>query len=160
MSQDPDTLVTLTESGTQFEAQTLVNDLRAEDIPAFVFSQSPPDLGYLSAHVFPYVVQVRRKDVELARRVLDLVIADSKDLDWAEVDVGQPVDPLVGRVPRLRASRWGPAAFRWLIAVPFLASMMIGIPAALQGSPVWAIGAVLGIVLALAAAAIVTTKRG
>ena len=48
---------------------------------------------------------VKPEDLERAKEILDNCVADSVDLDWDEVDVGEredylPVGP-VGRVPRL-----------------------------------------------------------
>lgn len=102
---DPAALVPAVFVDNEFAAQTKAEVLRSEGIDAFVFAAERIWTGGLG---FPgydqnVPVLVKREDVERARRILEQRIADSVDLDWDEVDVGEREDniPLhrVGRMP-------------------------------------------------------------
>lgn len=117
--EDPDALVSLTTAFNYFEAETIAAALRAEDIPVYVESIVGTTLGYAAPALGDAIhVRVRHRDVELARRVLDRNRSDSVDIDWSEVDVGEPEDPLVHARPKLRASKWARPALVWLVFVP------------------------------------------
>ena len=98
----PDDLVTLTTKPTEFEANILVADLREARIEAIAFGTNAAMLE-LSQRITPAYVQVRQADLERAREALKQNVADSVDLDWDEVDVGQREDDLPlntpGRMP-------------------------------------------------------------
>lgn len=70
----------------------IVEALKARDIPAFTFSNAGMTLQWEVAATNPFRVSVRRQDVEKAREVLRAVKAESVDIDWSEVDVGQRQD--------------------------------------------------------------------
>jgi hypothetical protein len=124
--EDPDALVSLTTAFNYFEAETIAAALRAEDIPVYVESIVGTTLGYAAPALGDAIhVRVRHRDVELARRLLDRNRSDSVDLDWSEVDVGEPEDPLVHARPRLRASKWAKPALLWLVVVPGLSIFVL-----------------------------------
>ncbi len=112
MSEDPDTLVDLTTTGSEFESSVIVESLKARDIPAFTFSNAGMTLQWEVAASLPFRVSVRRKDVELAREVLRAVQADSIDIDWSQVDVGSGPEAAEAKdeISAVRSSRFG----RWL----------------------------------------------
>ena len=94
-------------TATEFEAQTKAALLRDEGIDATVQPVAPSWTGQVS--ISPASrgasVWVRSADLDRARAVLEARIADSVDIDWDEVDVGQREDSLpltpVGRMPLL-----------------------------------------------------------
>lgn len=87
--KDPDILVDLTTARTDFEAQVIVESLEAQGIPARAFTTAgtalPLDLG----STLPMRVAVRRKDLQRAAAALRAIRAESVDIDWDEVDVGE-----------------------------------------------------------------------
>lgn len=92
---------------TEFEAQTKAAVLDSEGIDCRVITQTPAWTGSitLGSSLQGTAVLVKPEDLERAKAILDHCVADSVDLDWDEVDVGEredylPVGP-VGRVPRL-----------------------------------------------------------
>ena len=92
-SHDPAVVVTVP---TEFEAQTKAEVLRSEGIEAAVTRNAPTWTGHLpiSPTAFGSSVLVHRDDLDRARAVLEKKIADSVDLDWDEIDVGQREDDL------------------------------------------------------------------
>ena len=103
-TQNPENLVTVTSTSTEFEAHTIVAVLREAGIEAFAFGTLRGSLPL--GGVFTSVpVQVRQSDLQRARLALRQNVADSVDLDWEEVNVGEREDDLplrpVGRMPLL-----------------------------------------------------------
>ncbi len=92
-SQDLAVLATLP---TEFEAQTKAEVLRSEGIEAAVTRNAPTWTGQLpiSPTAVGSSVLVHRDDLDRARAILEKKIADSVDLDWDEIDVGQREDDL------------------------------------------------------------------
>ncbi len=90
MPDDPDGLVDLTTARTEFEAETIAETLRGEGVPTEVFGISARTAQWELGINTDMKIVVRRKDVERAREILRANKADSVDLDWDEVDVGQP----------------------------------------------------------------------
>lgn len=134
MPQDPDALVSLTTAFNYFEAETIAAALRAEDIPVYVESIVGTTLGYAAPALGDAIhVRVRQRDVELARRLLDRNRSDSVDIDWSEVDVGEPEDPLVHARPKLRASKWAKPALIFLVFVPAMLLLFFRMIGAGQG---------------------------
>jgi hypothetical protein len=103
----PEDLVVAATALSEFEAETKATVLRANGIDATVTRNSPSWTGYLAINPSEAnaSVLVRREDLQRAQSVLRQTIADSVDLDWDEVDVGQREDDLplraVGRMPVL-----------------------------------------------------------
>ena len=104
---DPDVPALVVSTPTEFEAQTKAALLRDEGIEATVQPVAPSWTGQVS--ISPgsrgASVWVRSADLDRARAVLESRIADSVDIDWDEVDVGEREDSLpltpVGRMPLL-----------------------------------------------------------
>jgi hypothetical protein len=90
MAADPDIFVDLTTAGSAFEADVMVQALRAQGIPAEAFNLAGSMLQWDIAASQPFRVSVLRRDVARAREALKRLRADSVDLDWDEVDTGAP----------------------------------------------------------------------
>lgn len=105
MRPDPDQLVLLTSTRTEFEGRTMAASLEAEGIPTRVFAASAQMLQWEGGITSTVRVMVRRADLDRAALVLRQVRRDSVDLDWSEVDVGQPEDDtardITGTSPRI-----------------------------------------------------------
>lgn len=118
----PDDLVTLTTRPTEFEAEAVVAVLAEAGIEAVAFGAIRTALP-LSDKITPVPVQVRLRDLEAARAALKQNVADSVDLDWDEVDVGERIDnlPLTARegLPLL-------ALVGYICAAALLAAMFVG----------------------------------
>ena len=87
-----DPLVQAVVAPSEFAAQTKAAVLQDEGIEAFVFSAERSWTGGLgiSPSGAGVPVWVRRSMLERAQSALQQRIADSVDLDWDEVDVGEP----------------------------------------------------------------------
>ena len=83
-------------TATEFEAQTKAAVLEAEGINCRVVSNAPSWTGQipLSPSGAGAVVLVAAADADRARDILKDRIADSVDLDWDEIDVGEREDTL------------------------------------------------------------------
>ncbi|MHC5008738.1 MAG: hypothetical protein ACYTGF_15410 [Planctomycetota bacterium] len=98
-------LTVVATADSEFEAETKAEVLRARGLKVMVAGNAPSWTGGLS--ISPTArgasVLVHRDDLERATELLKQVIADSVDIDWDEVDVGQREDDLplqkVGRMP-------------------------------------------------------------
>lgn len=126
--QYPDDLVTLTTAANEFEAGNLVAVLREAEIEAFAFGavQGWYPLGGQIA----VPVQVRQADLERAQAALKQNVADSVDLDWNEVDVGQVEDDVPISHPHESPHESPPmpviVRLGFLLALALLAIMVIG----------------------------------
>jgi len=89
---DPDQLVVLTATRTEFEASTIAAALEDNGIQARVFTGAANML--LGPNIIDNVkVMVRASDRERAAAQLRAIKQDSVDIDWSEVDVGDTIDP-------------------------------------------------------------------
>jgi hypothetical protein len=93
VAHDPEDLVTLVVKSTEFEANTTVAVLEDAGIKAFAFSAMRAALP-LNERLTGVPVQVRRMDFDRAERTLKQNVADSVDMDWDSVDVGDREDNL------------------------------------------------------------------
>jgi hypothetical protein len=104
---DPDQLVLFTSARTEFEGRTIAATLEAAQIPAKVFAAGANMLQWEGGYTDPIKVMVRRADLGRAAAAMKQNRQDSVDLDWSEVDVGQPeagtVLPMPG-TPRFRST--------------------------------------------------------
>jgi hypothetical protein len=91
--EHPEDLVTLVLKSTEFEANTTVAVLEDVGIKAFAFGAMRAALP-LNDRLTGVPVQVRRMDLDRAQRALQQNVADSVDLDWDSVDVGDREDNL------------------------------------------------------------------
>lgn len=88
---DPDKLVDVAQTRSEIEASTIVEALRARGIAANSYGGA---LAGFRADLPSFVrVVVRAADLQRARLALASIKADSIDLNWDEIDVGQPEDP-------------------------------------------------------------------
>lgn len=88
MSQDPLEPIELTRVMTEFEAATITEALHAAGVLASVLGGNLA--GMRAEAPAMATVVVRRMDLDKARDILRAVKADSIDIDWNEVDIGQP----------------------------------------------------------------------
>ncbi|QOJ01493.1 MAG: DUF2007 domain-containing protein [Phycisphaeraceae bacterium] len=94
MTDDRTRLVELCTAVTAFEAETIVNALRAGGVEATVFNAAFQSMMGGVPIGEPVKVMVRACDEAEARAVLATSKEDSIDIDWNEVDVGEmPEDP-------------------------------------------------------------------
>lgn len=92
-TSDPDNpLVQAIMAESEFAAQTKAAVLEDEGIETYVFAAERSWTGGLSLDPLQngVPVWVRQSDLERAKHILAQRIADSVDLDWDEVDVGEP----------------------------------------------------------------------
>lgn len=143
IGQDPDQLVLFTSARTEFEGRTIAATLEAAQIPARVFAAGANMLQWEGGYTDPIKVMVRRADLGRAAAAMKQNKQDSVDLDWSEVDVGQPepgtVLPMPG-TPRFR----GTFAMRQVRRIGFImigAAMIAGFMAPTAAIPIL-IGAV------------------
>ena len=95
MPEQPSDLVTVFTGANQMEADAIVALLTAEEIPAFSFSIADQIFGVTPIHGRGCEVRVARVDHDRARAAIHSTRQDSVDLDWDEVDLGEPADDSV-----------------------------------------------------------------
>lgn len=116
-------LVELTTTVNETEAGVLRAVLESEGIESWQYAADGASLGVFGASLLtPTRVMVRRSQAAEARRRLDARREDSVDLDWNEVDVGEPADELARRISQ-RADAGGRAIRRY--AVPRAAAIVV-----------------------------------
>jgi hypothetical protein len=97
VQNDPAELIDLASVRSEFEAATMVEALRAQGIAAQHYGGG---LAGFRAEAPGFVrVVVRRQDADRARLALRALQADSIDIDWDEVDVGEPEEPVRESLP-------------------------------------------------------------
>ena len=107
IEKDPDILVDLTDAKNDFDAQVIVEALRAQGIPAQAFTTAASTLQWEVAASHPYRVTVRRADLQRAKDALRAIRADSVDLDWDEINTGDKVpEDDSGAKGWARSARW------------------------------------------------------
>lgn len=89
MASDPDQLVLLTSTRTEFEARALAASLEAEGIQASVFAAASMGLQWEGGISNAVKVMVRRADLEPALEALRQSRVNSRGIDWVNVDVGE-----------------------------------------------------------------------
>ena len=94
-----DDLVTLTVKPNEFAAAAVVAVLEEADIQAWTFGLGQAALP-LGERLIGVPVQVRKVDLARAQDALKQQVADSVDLDWDSVDVGERADDLPLGSPR------------------------------------------------------------
>lgn len=118
----PDDLVTLTTADNEFAAGTLVAVLREAGIEAVAFDRVQM-AGLTDIKGARVPVQVRAADLERAQAALKQNVADSVDLDWDEVDVGEPEDDLPIAHPH--DERSSPRSMPLLIWIGFVLAIIL-----------------------------------
>lgn len=92
MPETPDDLVELRTVVNELEAGMIESVLGEAGIPASHRTAKGIYLAMGMSSLNPSTVLVRRGDVERAEEVLSANRKDSVDIDWDEVDVGEPED--------------------------------------------------------------------
>ena len=119
----PNDMAVVAITATEFEAQTKAAVLRSEGIDCTVMCNAPSWTGQvsISATARGAMVWARRQDLERAQGVLHQAVADSVDLDWDEIDVGEREDNLplrpVNQMPWLAKVAFAVAAALILLTV-------------------------------------------
>lgn len=125
MEKDPEILVPLTSARTGFEAETIAQALNAHGVPARVFGIAAQvmqwELGYHDA----IKVMVRRGDLETAKDILKAIKAESVDIDWSEVEVGEGEPDSTAEPPK-RVRRLVPIGVGIAILVVVVTVMLLG----------------------------------
>ena len=113
---DKSDLARVTQTATEFEAHAKAAVLHEEGIDARVICDAPTWTGHLSLghNEFVASVWVRREDLEAAQQLLEQTVADSVDIDWDEINVGQPEDETSGEYHQ---SMPAPAKFAFLVTL-------------------------------------------
>lgn len=125
MNQPLPRLVTLTTAPNEGAAGVIRATLEAEGIPTWQHTD-PVYLGIWGAAGFhPTAVRVRESDLDRARAALENARRDSVDIDWSEVDVGEPEDAIAARIaarpePHVPVRRFRPGPILvWTIVLVF-----------------------------------------
>ena len=129
----PDDLVTLVVKSNEFAAGAVVAVLTEAGIDAIAFP-AVNSLLPMNDRLAGVPVQVRRSDLQRAQRALNQNVADSVDLDWDSVDIGQRLDnvPLSSRkgMPMLARIGFGVAVLAvlamLLTAIGVIAELLLG----------------------------------
>ncbi|MEM9167645.1 MAG: DUF2007 domain-containing protein [Planctomycetota bacterium] len=149
MPKAPNTLVPAVDAPGPAAAHAMASALRDAGIEAFVFDTAKTALQWEAPGIIaPYQVHVARADLEHARAVLEQNRDDSIDIDWSEVDVGQPEDETAREVA-------GHAHAPWMTATRYRPARDAAFNATKIGLVGWVLG---GAVLALIAAVITIIK--
>lgn len=127
-------LVTVVEASSEFEAQTIVAVLAEAGIEAAVFPLAtipiPDPLRNRPAGRMP--VQVAAADLERARAALAEAKDAAEQLDWNEVDVGDPPPEVAAVLGRRR----GPRRMRFLALVVLAIAVLLSL-AVIASSVPW-----------------------
>jgi len=92
-------LADLTTRPNELDAGLVRAVLSEAGIEAWLHTAPGALLGAFGTLTFvPTIVRVRESDLERAQQVLDRNRQDSVDLDWDEVDVGEPADDLAAAI--------------------------------------------------------------
>lgn len=89
MGPDPSQLVLLTTAKTEFEAEAIATSLRAEGVPAAVFSAAARTMQWEAGYQPGAQISVRAGDLEAAVAVLRRERRERGRIDWSSVDVGE-----------------------------------------------------------------------
>lgn len=100
MTPDPDQLVMLTSTRTEFEARSLAAALEAEGIEVRVFAAAASGVSWEGGISNAVKVMVRRADLPAAGEAMHAMRRWSRAIDWSQVDVGEPEEEAAGEVVR------------------------------------------------------------
>ncbi len=107
MAQTPDTLIPVADAPGHAAAHAMASALRDAGLQAFVFDTARTTLQWESPAVInPWQVHVRRADAERAAEILKGNREESVDIDWSEVDVGDPEDATAARLATHHTAPW------------------------------------------------------
>lgn len=85
--QDQDRLVDLTACRTEFEAEIIVEELKAEGVEARAVGGTTA--GFRAEAPGEVKVIVHEKDLVRAKELLAIIKSESSRIDWSDVDVGE-----------------------------------------------------------------------
>ncbi len=168
MADRRDDLVELTTAPNEYAAGVLRIVLTADGIPSWLEPASGPFLQIMGASgIIPVRVLVRRAEIDRARETIEREREGSIDLDWSEIDVGEPADRIATRIAQRgegdphvpHGSGLTGRVFRWcLLSVAALvlaacttAAIVGAIGSANTFAQIAVVGAVLLVVLAVIA---------
>ncbi len=126
MPDDPLTLVPLTTARTEWQAEALAAALRQRGVHAV--TQGGMLSGFRAEAPAQVIVVVPRQDLARAKEALAQIGSDSIDIDWEEVDVGQPEDQEPARPDAERAGaapRSDMSSLLWAIIAVWAAGLLI-----------------------------------
>lgn len=86
MNQDPQMFVELTTVRSPLEVEALVAALRERGIEAIGFNYAA---SIMQSTAVPQTISVHREDLERAKAALEEIRADSREIDWDTLDVGE-----------------------------------------------------------------------
>ncbi|MFN0010225.1 MAG: putative signal transducing protein [Phycisphaerales bacterium] len=117
-------LVPLTSSPSEFEAAAIAAALREQSIPAQVSGGTIT--GFRAEVPGEAQVLVFESDLERARNALRAIKADSIDIDWDEVDVGEGDDAAAkSAMPTPDLPLFSPKRSRWFWAGGLVLLLML-----------------------------------
>jgi len=109
----PQDLVPVTDAAGPAEAHIIASMLRESGVEAFVFDTANQALQWDAPRIInPYLVHVKREDLDRARQLIKSNREESVDLDWDEVDVGTQTDETIAEVNRkperedIKSAQW------------------------------------------------------
>ncbi|MCA9272884.1 MAG: DUF2007 domain-containing protein [Phycisphaerales bacterium] len=101
----PQDLVPVTDASGPAEAHIVASMLRESGVEAFVFDTANQTLQWDAPRIInPYLIHVKHEDLDRARQLIKSNREESVDLDWDEVDVGEPVDEIAEQTARHQTS--------------------------------------------------------
>ena len=87
--QQPE-LVTLTNVANEAEAKSLIGLFEEEGIS--VFMNGGEDLSLFGDDIGDIMLIVKKSDYDQAAKLLEEIEAENTEIDWSQVDVGEPED--------------------------------------------------------------------
>lgn len=136
MPERPDDLVILTSAASEIQASLYASILNSAGIDAIGPNAAATTLRWEVSSSDPYRVYVRRADLTRAREVLSRERADSVDIDWNEIDVGEPEHGAPGageaHEPAHTAPRFG---WFWLVLLGIIGILIVFRAISLAGFP-------------------------
>lgn len=95
----------VTDASGPAEAHIVASMLRESGVEAFVFDTANQTLQWDAPRIInPYLIHVKHEDLDRARQLIKSNREESVDLDWDEVDVGEPVDEIAEQTARHQTS--------------------------------------------------------
>ena len=141
---DPESLVELRRCANEFKAgivRSVLDDAGIESIVGPTEKTLPGVFGLTGFR--EAVVLVRREDLARAQAALDAKRRESVDLDWNEIDVGEPADSLARRIAESGRERPGWWRSGWRAAVLLFIISMVVLPFSAAAAWVVALAAII-----------------
>lgn len=83
-------LVTLTNVANEAEAKSLIGLFDEEGISVFI--NGGDDLSLFGEDIGDVMLIVKKSDYDQAAKLLEEIEAENAEIDWSQVDVGEPED--------------------------------------------------------------------